>query len=128
MQNLQSVTPLVVPPLVQLEGHRLLHAVYLSFQSRIPCELPLSPKPVLQAYLILNTSRYRRPRVYTRSTLRSGHLEGPTNGAGQTLDTRVNARLICGLRVERNDVFQACLEPGPYCAFEAWTVRGVEKG
>jgi hypothetical protein len=80
MQSLQGAAPLVVPPLLQLEGHRPLQAVYLSFKSRVPCELPLPPEPVLQAYLILNTSRYRRPRVCTRSTLGSGHLEGPTNG------------------------------------------------
>jgi hypothetical protein len=110
MQSLQSVTPLVVPPLLQLEGNRPLQAVYLSFESGVPCELPLPPKAVLQAYLILNTSRYRRPQVCTRSTLGSGHLEGPTDGTGQTPDTRVNACLIWSFRVERNDIVQACLE------------------
>jgi hypothetical protein len=57
MQSLQGVNPLVVPPLLQLEGHRPLQAVYLSFKSRVPCEFPLPPKLVLSAYLILNTSR-----------------------------------------------------------------------
>jgi hypothetical protein len=87
MPSLQSVTPLVVPPLLQLEGHRLVQAVYLSFESRVPCELPLPPKPILQAYFILNTSWYRTPRISTRSTLGSGQLEGPASDAGQILDT-----------------------------------------
>jgi hypothetical protein len=66
MQSLQSVTPLVVLPLLQLEGHRPLHVVYVSFESRVTCVLPLPPKPVLQADL-LTTSRYLRPRVCTLS-------------------------------------------------------------
>ena len=127
MQSLQSVTPLVVPPLLQLEGHRPLQAVYLSFEGRVPCELPLPPKAVLQAYFILNTSRYRKPRVSTRSTPGRGHLESPTNGAGQTLDTRVNACLIGSFRDERNVIIQACLELGPIGPLEVWTVREVEK-
>jgi hypothetical protein len=81
----------------------------------------------LQAYLLLNTSRHRWPRVCTRSTLGSGHLEGPTYGTGQTPDTRVNDCLICSFRVERNDIVQACLELGPIGPFEVWTVQGVEK-
>ena len=125
MQSFQSIIPLIVPPLLQLEGHRPLQAVYLSLQSRVPCELPLPPKPVLLAYFILNTSWYRRPRVSTRSTLGSGHLEGPTNGAGQILDTRVNACLVCSFRVERNFIIQACLELGPTGPPK---VRVVEKG
>jgi hypothetical protein len=128
MQSLRCVPPLVDPPLLQLEGYQPLQAVYLSFQSRVPCELPLPPKPVLQAYVILNTSRYRRPQVCTRSTLGSGHLEDPTDGTGQTPDTRVNACLICSFHVERNDFVQACLELGPIGQFEVWTVRGVERG
>ena len=112
MQSLQSVTPLVVPPLLQLESHRRVQADYLSFESSVPCQLPLPPKPVIQAYLILNTSRYRRPRVRTWWTFGSGHLEGTTNGTGQILDTRVNACLIYSFRVECN-VVQACLEIGP---------------
>ena len=105
-----------------------MQAVYLSFESSVPSELPLPPKPVLQAYFILNTSRYRKPRVSTRSTLGSGHLEGPTNGAGQILDTRVNACLICSFRVERNVIIQACLELGSIGPPEVWTVREFEKG
>jgi hypothetical protein len=124
MQSLESVTPLVVSPLLQLEGNRNLQAVYLSFESRVPCELTLPLKPVFQAYFILNTSRYRRPRVCTRSTLGSGHLKNTTNGTGQTPDTRVNDCLICSFRVERNDVVQACLELGPIGPFQVWTVRG----
>ena len=128
MQSLQSVTPLVVPPLLQLEGHRSLQAVYLSFESRVFCELPLPPKPVLQAYLIQNTSRYRRPRVSTRSTLGSGHFEGPTKDAGQILDTHINACLTCSYRVERNVNVQACLELGPVGPLEVWMFREGEKG
>ena len=128
MESLLSVTPLVVPTLLQLDGHRPLQAVYLSFEGRVPCELPLPPKPVLQAYFILNTSRYRRPRVSTRSTLGSRHLEGPTNGAGQILDARIDARLINGFRVERNVDVQACLELGPVGPLKVWSVREGDKG
>jgi hypothetical protein len=51
-------TPLIVPPLVELAGYRPLQAVYLGSQTAVPGDLPLSPQPVLQAYLILNVSRY----------------------------------------------------------------------
>jgi hypothetical protein len=98
MQSLQSVTPLVVPPLLQLKGNRPLQAVYISFGSGVPCELPVPPKPIIQEYLILNTSRYRSPWVCTRSTFGSGYPEGPTDGTGQTPDPRVDA---CLIRVER---------------------------
>ena len=128
MQSIQCVCPLVVPPLLQLEGHQPLQAFYLNLESRIPCELPLSPKPILQAYFILNSSRHRKQRISTRSTIGSGHFEGPTNGAIEILDTRVNACLIGSFRDERNVIVQACLELGPIGPLEVWTVWDVEKG
>jgi len=42
-------TPLVVTPLLETEGHRPLQAVDLSFQSGVSGDLPLPPRPVLQA-------------------------------------------------------------------------------
>jgi hypothetical protein len=38
-----------------------LQAVNVGLQSGVPCDLPLPPQPVLQAYLILNSSRNRWP-------------------------------------------------------------------
>jgi hypothetical protein len=56
IQGFQRIAPLFVPPLVQPIGHRPLEAVDLGFQRGVPCDLPLPPQPVLQAYFILNTS------------------------------------------------------------------------
>ena len=41
MESLKSVTSVVVPTLLQLEGHRHLQAVYFSLEGRVACELPL---------------------------------------------------------------------------------------
>jgi hypothetical protein len=51
----------VVSPLFESSGHRPLQAVDIGFQSRVPGDMPLPQLPGFQAYLILNTGRYRRP-------------------------------------------------------------------
>jgi hypothetical protein len=61
---------------------------------RVPGELPPPPQPVLQEYHILNTSRYRVPRVVMRTTVGSGSGQSLHNGAGQVLYGRVGCHPI----------------------------------
>ena len=61
IEGFERRAPLVVPPPVEPTGHRPLQAVDLNFQSGVAGDLPLPPQPILQAYLILNASRFRRP-------------------------------------------------------------------
>ena len=69
IEGLERRAPLVVPPFVELASHRPLKAVYFSSQSGVPSDLPPPSQPVLQAYLILNAGRYRRPWVGMQSNL-----------------------------------------------------------
>jgi len=72
IEGFECRTPQVVPPFINLAGHRHLQAADdLGFQSGVLAELPLPPQPVLQVYLILNTSRYLKPWIVTRAALRS---------------------------------------------------------
>ena len=128
MQSFQSATPHVVPPLLKLVGHQHLQVFTSALRAGNLVSCTLTPMPFLQAYIILNASRYRRPRVSTRSTLGRGHLEGPANGAGQILHTRINICLTCSFRVERNVNGEAFLELEPVVPLEVWTVREGEKG
>jgi len=61
--------PLVVSPLFEPAGHRPLQVVDLGFQRGVPGDLPSPTQPVLQAYHIMNGSRYRRLWVVTRAKL-----------------------------------------------------------
>jgi hypothetical protein len=61
IEGFECRTSLVVPSLVKPAGHGTLHLVDLGFQIEVPGYVPLSPQPVLPAYFIFNTSRYRRP-------------------------------------------------------------------
>jgi hypothetical protein len=70
VKGFKGSAPLVVPPLVKPVGNRSLEAVNFGFQRGVPCNLPLPPQPVLQAYLILITGRNRWPWVVTRATCR----------------------------------------------------------
>jgi len=69
IKGFECSAPLVVSSLVEPASHRPLQEVDLGFQSEVPGDLPLPPRPVLQAYLILRAGRYRRPWVETRATL-----------------------------------------------------------
>jgi len=68
IEGFECRNPLVIPPLVETAGHGPLQAVDLGSESGVSGDLPPLPPPVLQAYLILNSSRYRRPWVVTRAT------------------------------------------------------------
>lgn len=57
INGFQYRTPLVIPPLIELAGHRPLQAFVLGSQNGVPGDQP--PQPVLQAYPILNGSRYQ---------------------------------------------------------------------
>ena len=71
IEGFECRTPLVVSPLIEPAGHRPLQAVDLGFQSGVPADMPPPPQPVLQAYFVLNTDRYRRPLVVTWATFGS---------------------------------------------------------
>jgi len=105
-----GVTLLVIPPLVELAGHRPLQAVDLSFQSGVPGDLPPPLQPVLQAYLILNAGRYRRPWVIARATLGSRCRQSLQNSAGEVLNAHVDCHPVVQFQIKRNLTFQVSLE------------------
>jgi len=72
IEGFERRAPLVIPPLVLPAGHRPLQAVRLGFEGGVPSDLPLPTQAVFEAYFVLNTGRYRWPRVVTRATLGSG--------------------------------------------------------
>ena len=69
IEGFERRAPLLVPPLDELAGRRPFKAVDLNSQSGVPGDLPPPPQAVLQAYLILNASRNRRPWIGAGSTL-----------------------------------------------------------
>ena len=125
LEGFECRTPLVVPPL-EPTGHRPLQAVDLCSQSGDPGDLLPPPHPVLQAYLIMNASRYRRLRVVTRVTLGSRCCQSLQNGA-RVLNARVDYYLV-HFRIEGNLIFQVSLEVGPVIAPKNRAIRWVLKG
>ena len=128
MEGLECRTPLVVPPLIEPASQRPLQAVDLGFQSGIPGDLPMPPQPVLQAYFVLNASRYRRPWVVTWATFGSRCRQSLQDGAGVILNACVDCHPIVQFRIERNMIFQVILEFGPISAPEIRVIRWLMKG
>jgi hypothetical protein len=128
IEGFECRTPLVVPPLIEPASHRPLQAVDLGFQSGVPGDLPPPPQPVLQAYFILNADRYRRPRVVTWATLGSRCRQSLQDGAGEVLNACGDCHPIVQFRIERNLIFQVCLEVGPNSAPEIGAIRLLMKG
>jgi hypothetical protein len=128
IEGFECSTPLVIPPLVEPTCHRPLQAVDLGFQSGVLGDLPPPPQPVLQAYLVLNTSRYHGPCIVTWATLGSRCGKSLQNGAGEVLNARVDCHPVVQFRVEQNLVFQVNLEVGPVSAPEIRAIRWVMKG
>ena len=128
MEGFECRTPLVVPPLIEAVGHRPLQAVDLSFQSGIPGDQPTPPQPVLQAYFVLNASRYRRPWVVTWATFGSRCRQSLQDGSGEILNAYVDCHPIVLFRIERNMIFQVSLEVGPISAPEIRAIRWMMKG
>jgi len=127
-EGFERRAPLVVPPLVEPASHRPFQAVDLGSQSGIPGDLPLPPQPVFQAYFILNTGRYRRPWVVTRTTFGSRCRQSLQNGSIDVLNARVDCHPVVQFRIERNLIFQVNLEFGTVSAPEIranrWVLRG----
>ena len=73
----------------------------LGFQSGFPGDLPLPTQPVLQAYVILNAVRYRKPWVVTRATFGSRSRQSLQNGAEEVLNERFDCYHVVHLRIER---------------------------
>ena len=115
---------MVVSPLVEKAGHRPLQAVDLSSQRGVPGDLPLPLQLVLNAYLILNASRYRRLRVVTQATLGSRCCQSLQNGAGEVINARVDCHLVVQFRIECYLIFQVSLEVGPVSAPEVGATSG----
>ena len=109
-------TPLVVLVLVEPADYRPLHAVELSSQIVLPSDLPLPPQTIILAYLILNTSLYRGPRVLTRATFGSGSWQSLQNGAGQVRNALVDSHPVVQFQVDWHFVFKAGLEIDPVSA------------
>jgi len=128
MEGIECRTPLIVPPHIELAGHRPLQAVDLGFQSGVPGDLPTPPQPVLQAYFFLNASRYRRPWVVTWATFGSRYRQSLQDGAGKILNACVDCHPIDQFRLERYMIFQVSLEVGPISAPEIKAIRWVMKG
>jgi len=120
--------PLVLPPLIEPEGHISLQAVDLSFKSGVPGDLSPPPQPVLQAYFVLNAGRYRSPWVFTWATFGSRCRQRLQHGAGEILIACVDCHPIVQFRIERNITLQVRLEFGPISAPEIRAIRWVMKG
>ena len=120
--------PLVVSPHVEQAGHRPPQSVDLGFQSGVPGDMPLPSQSILQAYIILNASRYRGPWVVTRSTLESVNCQSLQNVAGDDFNARLDSHLIVQFRIERNLFSQVRLGDGPVSALEVRAIRWTVKG
>ena len=94
--------PLVISPLVEPVSYRSLQAVNLGPRNCVPGDLPPPPQPVLQSYLILNASRYRRLCVVTRATLGSRRSQSLQKGDREVLNSRVHCHLVVQFQIERN--------------------------
>jgi len=105
-----------------------MQAVDVEFLSGAPVDLPLPPQPDLQAFLILNASRYHKPWVATRASLGNTSCQSVQNGAGEFLNAFVDCHPVVQIRVERNLIFQVSLEVGPVNAPEIRENRWVLKG
>jgi hypothetical protein len=106
MERFECRSPLVVPPFVETSGQPPLQAVDLGFQSRVPGDLPTPPQPVLQAYPVLNSIRYRRPWETMRTTLRCRSLQLFPKGVGEVLNERVHCHPFVQFQIEWNLIFQ----------------------
>ena len=124
MEVFDCRTPLVVPPLVEPMGHRPLQVVHPGSHCGVFGDLPPLSQPVLQAYLILNGSRYRRLWVVTRATGKSRGRQILQNCAG-VLNGRVYCHLVVQFRIKLNFNFQVCLEVDPLSAPESRAIRWV---
>ena len=101
---------MVVSPLVETTGLRPLQAVDLGFQTAVAGQLPLSPQPVLQAYIFLNAGRYQRPWVVTPATLGSRFYLRLQECVGEILNACVECHLVVQFLIERNMSLQVSLE------------------
>jgi hypothetical protein len=128
MEGFECGTPLVIPRIIQPLGHRSLLAVDSSFQSGVPGVIPTLPQSVVQAYLILNSSRYRWPWFITRATLGIRCRQSIQHGAGEVLNARVDCHTVVQFLIERNYIFQVLLEVGLFIAPEIRAMRCVLKG
>jgi hypothetical protein len=128
IEGFESRTALAVPPLIEPSVHRPMQAGDLGFQSGISGDLSTLLQLVLQAYLILIVSRYRRPWVVTRATLGSRCRQNLQNGAGVVLNAHVDCNPVVQFRIERNLIFHLSLEFGRVSAPEIRAIRWVLKG
>jgi hypothetical protein len=128
IEGFESSAALVVHPLFELAAYRPVQSVDLGFQSGVPGYLPPPPKPVLQAYSILNDSPNRRPWIVTRATLGIGCRQSLKNGAGEVLNAHVDSHVIVQFRIEGNLIFQIGLEVGTVNAPEVRAIRWVVEG
>ncbi len=128
IQGFECRAPPVVPPLVELSGHRPLEAVDLGFQSGVPGDLPPSPQSVFQAYFILNTSRDLGGWVTMWATFGCGNRQSLKDRVGEVPNTRVDIHTVEQFRVERNFGFQVSLEVGPVSAPDVRSIRWAVKG
>jgi hypothetical protein len=123
IEGFEGGTAMVIPPLFELMCHRPLQAVHLGFQSGVPGDLPPPPQPVLQAYLVPNTSRYRGSWVVTWATLGIKCGKSLQNGTGNVHNARVDCHPFGQFRIERNLVLEGILEVGPVSAPEIRAIR-----
>jgi hypothetical protein len=95
----------------------------LGFQSGVPRDLPLPPRPVLQAYFILNTSGKRGPWVGTCSATWIRCRCGLVDGARHLLKALVDCPLFDHYGISRESLFKAGLECSPVHSCQVGTVR-----